>query len=874
MTNGAACSTAVGSASAVTMSENWTNQTGHDGAYYLAGIPMLAGSPTLVKERSLTATTHPEGTLIQFSTSHEVSSLGFNLYREQNGQRVKLNQSLLAGSALFAGPRTALTAGRSHSWMDQGAGSSASYWVEEVDINGERTWFGPAVAQAAATKATTRLASALSPRSLSLGQVGRIPTAGSPRGLESFALASPSPAALENQWNIAAGPAVKIAVRSEGWYQVSQPELLAAGLSPGANPSTLQLYADGIEQPIVVQGQSSGKLGAAGSVQFYGVGMDTPYSGVRTYWLRAGNKPGLRVQTVKGNSSGAGAASFPFTIQWKPRSVYFSALVTGDGDNFFGPVLAADPVSQSLTVSQMAAAGGDAQLNVTLQGAATGNHQVAVQINGTQIGQVVFSGMAQGTASLTVHKALLTNGSNTLTLTAEGGESDVSLVDTVLLTYPRTYVAQGNVLRCTVAAGAAATITGFTSSQIQAMDVTDPGNVAAVTGTINKLKNGTYAIALNPRGIGTRTLLAFVNPTVVASADVTANNPSSWHAAGAGADMAIVSNSLFLSGLAPLKKLRESQGLSVALIDVQDLYDEFSYGAKSPTAVRDFLETARAEWRRTPRFLLLVGGASYDPRSYLENGDLDLVPTKLVYTAYLQTASDDWYADFLGNGLPQLAVGRLPVDTAAEATALVSKIVGYDQTRGATWRNDVVLVAGQNDSDDDFEGATATVKAALPGSLPVTTIYQGSSIDAYGDLVNALQKGAGVVNFMGHGSVGIWAGGLLDATQAASLTTGKYLPFFASMTCLNGYFIDDANEPSLATALLVAPAGGAIAVWASSGLTNASSQTPLDVALMKALYGSPTETIGEAAAAAKRAVTDLDVRRTWILLGDPATRLH
>src|SRR5208283_601587 len=115
---------------------------------------------------------------------------------------------------------------------------------------------------------------------------------------------------------------------------------------------------------------------------------------------------------------------------------------------------------------------------------------------------------------------------------------------------------------------------------------------------------------------------------------------------GAGADMAIVSNALFLNALAPLKKLRESQGLSVALIDVQDLYDEFSFGAKSPYAVRDFLENARSAWKQAPKFLLLVGEASFDPRDYLANGDLDLVPTKLVYTQYLQTASDDWFADF------------------------------------------------------------------------------------------------------------------------------------------------------------------------------------------------------------------------------------
>jgi len=85
VTNGAACSTAVGSASAVTMSENWTNQTGHDGAYYLAGIPMLAGSPTLVRSaRSPRPRTRRERS---FSSppAMRYRALGSNLYRSRMG---------------------------------------------------------------------------------------------------------------------------------------------------------------------------------------------------------------------------------------------------------------------------------------------------------------------------------------------------------------------------------------------------------------------------------------------------------------------------------------------------------------------------------------------------------------------------------------------------------------------------------------------------------------------------------------------------------------------------------------------------------------------------------------------------------------------
>jgi hypothetical protein len=203
----------------------------------------------------------------------------------------------------------------------------------------------------------------------------------------------------------------------------------------------------------------------------------------------------------------------------------------------------------------------------------------------------------------------------------------------------------------------------------------------------------------------------------------------------------------------------------------------------------------------------------------------------------------------------------------------VNKIVGYEQSRGAGWRNQVLLVTGQNDGENDFEGHTAALKTVLPGYLGVSEISEGS-LGAHDQLLNSLNAGVGLVNYFGHGSVQVWAGGLLDSSEAAALTNSPYLPFVVSMTCLNGYFVDDAYGDSLATALMKAPAGGAIAVWASSGLTTSPGQASLDTALVRALYRNPPLALGEAAAAAKRAVSDMDVRRTWVLFGDPATKLQ
>ena len=104
-----------------------------------------------VTMRSFTATAYEAGNLIELKTGREISSLGFNFYREQNGQRVRLNPSLLAGTALLAGPKTTLTSGYSHVWLDKPpAGGEAAYWVEEVDVSGDHTMFGPVYTEPAA----------------------------------------------------------------------------------------------------------------------------------------------------------------------------------------------------------------------------------------------------------------------------------------------------------------------------------------------------------------------------------------------------------------------------------------------------------------------------------------------------------------------------------------------------------------------------------------------------------------------------------------------------------------------------------------------------------------------------------------------------
>lgn len=232
-----------------------------------------------------------------------------------------------------------------------------------------------------------------------------------------------------------------------------------------------------------------------------------------------------------------------------------------------------------------------------------------------------------------------------------------------------------------------------------------------------------------------------------------------------------------------------------------------------------------------------------------------------------------WFPDFDGDGVPEMAAGRLPVRSAEETTNAVSKIIRYQQTPRP---NSVLLVSDQNDGFN-FEQASSQLRGFIPPSLAVEEIRRGQfdPAEARARLLEALARGQKVVNYAGHGSVNQWRGSLLNSVYAGGLTNGDRLPVFVMMTCLNGYF-HDALIGSLGESLMNAERGGAVAVWASSGLTLPQDQAMLNRALYRSMFNANLKqppTLGEATRSAKGEISDIDIRRTWVLLGDPTLRM-
>lgn len=661
-------------------------------------------------------------------------------------------------------------------------------------------------------------------------------------------------AAAPTQLEIAAGPAVKISVAADGWYRVTEPQLRAAGLPAGADVRALQLFADGVEQALQVTGNGDAALDADEAIEFYGRGRDTLWTATRTYWLRLG-AAGARVPYVVNPRGVAGAPSFEGTATLREHKLYYAPILNGDASNFLGATVDAKGATQTLTVGAVADST-TAVLRATLQGVTAGAHVVAVSFGGSSVGECAFSGQARAECDLPLSS--VTEGAAEVRLVATGAAPDISLVESLELTYDHAYQADGDRLSFTAHPRTRVSLGGFSTPDVRIVDVTDsraPVELVVAPGMGATLGAWTASFDVQDADAD-RALIAFTEAGVRAPAAVSAARPSDWMQPRAG-ELVILAPASLIEAVRPLAERRAAEGWSVALVDLQDVYDEHGAGDKSAFAIRDFLRGAAARWTAPPRYVLLVGDATFDPRNYTGRGELDLAPTKLVDASGMETSSDDWFVDADDDGLPDLPIGRLPVRTPAEAKAVVDKLLGY--AGAAELARGGLFVADQAGGGLDFEAASAASAAVISPRMPVEAYLRASGAAG---LLAKLRGGPFLVNYFGHGSVEVWDG-LLMGSDAAALDNA-HPSIYVAMNCLNGFF-HDLYTTSLAERLLLAP-GGAVAVWASSTLTPFQPQATLNQAFLARLG---LMSLGQAALQAKRTITDVDARRTWMLFGDP-----
>jgi hypothetical protein len=338
-----------------------------------------------------------------------------------------------------------------------------------------------------------------------------------------------------------------------------------------------------------------------------------------------------------------------------------------------------------------------------------------------------------------------------------------------------------------------------------------------------------------------------------------------------GADYLVIAPPAFEAALAPLLDKRAADGLRTALVTTVSIHDAFPYSATGAHAIRDFVRYAYFQWQALrPRYLLLIGDtvatAPYAP------GDPSL-PTFLVNTSIAEspTASDNHYADMDSDGLPDLAVGRLPADSPQELSTMIQKILVYETAApSGPWRRRVNMFASEGHFgavDDMLEDMfKKLVRNNVSPNFDLTMTYANPAMpyffipDRFGEkVIERFNEGSLFMVYIGHGhhsrfDTVRWNGNkypIMDSGKVPGIDSQGRSPIVFIIACLTGDF--DMPEDSIGEELLKSKTGP-VGVFASSEISHPYSNSILakDIAFFF-LHEKP-ETVGEGLVRVKRAL--------------------
>ncbi len=350
---------------------------------------------------------------------------------------------------------------------------------------------------------------------------------------------------------------------------------------------------------------------------------------------------------------------------------------------------------------------------------------------------------------------------------------------------------------------------------------------------------------------------------------------------------------------------RAYSGLDVVTVNINQLFNEFSSGAKDPTAIRDF---ARMMLTRNPdkfKYLLLFGDASFDPKNNtnsVENKDfVPVFETAESFSPIDAFPADDYYALLSPNesgtlsGALDIAVGRFVCKTLDEARTIVDKVIAYDNDPATLgdWRLRATYIADDEDGNAHVNQAEKLSKenAAAESWFNIGKIYfdayqqiATSAGQRYPDAKAAINseifKGTLIVNYIGHGGPrGLSQERVVDNNDIAGWDNPNKYPLFITATCTFGGYDDYTTLTGGEQAFLRIKAG-AIALFTTVRSVYIAGNEDLTDAVQSFLFKRENgryRTIGEVLKDGKNLLpTDgFNVRnaRRFTLLGDPTMHL-
>lgn len=761
-----------------------------------------------------------------------------------------------------------------------------------------------------------------------------------------FATANNAPAISNSIFTT--GDFYKIQIDKTGVFKLSKSFLHNLGIpTENINPRNIKIYGHGGQMlpmvnentlyydppqiPIQVIGGADGSFDQDDYILFYGIGSKgnwnedsqtnlNLYADHAYYYLTVDGGYGKRVSTYTPPT-----ASATTTITTFDDRAYYEVdryNIGKVGRRWFGDRFDVQP-SQTYTFNfPHLIPNSELKLEVYAASTSETNTSFSVAVNGESAGNLNFSGIndvifARSDNLVTTIQTNSDEVNVKLTYQNNGNPASVAFLDYINIWAKRKLVAGHKQFQFTykdaaLQAGIATYHLENTANISQIWDITNPYNISKISNA-NRNSSINFKAVLGQK----RTYLAiapqdYYQPTIPFKPHVNNSNLKGTVFRGPqgefqDVDYLIITTKELLNQANRLASHRATtDGLSVKVVLLEDIYKEFSSGQPDISAIRNFVKYVydnASSPAEHVQYLCLFGDASIDYKNRLQ-GDQTIVPTyESLYSyslRYSSTASDDffgmmnaWEGSMSPNDKLDIAVGRIVANNAQQAKTLVDKIVAYDSKAAfGAWRNNIVLIS----DDADVYGAAGSglqqtldnISEDINDHKPfynIKKIYSDAYQQEYTSggqrypevneaITQNIEVGALVVNYFGHGGEnGLSSEYIVTREDIKNWRNADKLNLFVTVTCEFTRF-DNPLHRSPGELILLNENGGAVAMISTIRTIPVSTGTTFNQSIVPYLfnYNDHNKSAAEAVRKAKNSISS-SARRVIFYFGDPAMQL-
>lgn len=741
---------------------------------------------------------------------------------------------------------------------------------------------------------------------------------------------------------LANGTWYRFACDEEGMYRISRSELSSLGIDAATvDPRTIKIYNNGglvlpenpeanypgdmVQNPIRVIGEEDGSFDANDYILFYGRGVNFweynstsknierrkhPYSKQNYYWITSGGSNGLRMAAAQSTNE---TNRYLQTYTLAHKLFEEDLLNLGStGRQYVGGEFntTSNNASYVFTLNDMIP-GMQREYRVSFVNTSASSKQLALDDNGTRISstfltgasgeyeigrQIIRSSFATGT--LPDNRSVVQLSYNASATTDKG------YLDYIELTFRRELKAVNDYqifYSKDTTAYIGYTISNYSNSNIEVYDVTDftdvkriePLNISGGQLTFQMFERQTEVsryIGINPNGYK-----QIQNPVQMEN--------SNLHGIETGAKYVIITHKDFTSSAERLANYRANESpypISTIIVYEDEIFNEYSNGMFDPTAIRNFLRKAYLNWGVKPEYIVLFGDGTYDFFNS-EGLNNNYIPTYQSHISFHEVdtyVTDDHYMRIIGNDrFPDLSYGRINLNSNELANIYIDKIIDYEKNiEKGVWSNKITLVADDgwtpsiNDGSVHTSQSEALARNDIPKYFNVNKVYLGSFEPTFTGLgrrkpqvnegiIDAVNNGTLILNYIGHGSPEVWADERVfqKASSLPRLNNDKYF-FLTAATCDFGKY-DDPTVQSATEEMLFMQGKGIIGAFTAARPVYSNYNAAINSNFYENLFFTDTGeeggiTLGKAYYLTKQKIVDNENDMKFHLFGDPYLRLR